>query len=205
MKYFALTVSLVVLLSPQAFSQSRSEQPAVSPCTLTVTQSPAIRGVKLGMSAQELFTLFPGSAEHDEIKSAMAKADDYPQFGVVPISFAISQYANNDRFAGIDYVQSYLFDGRVARFSVQYSGLPEGPQWMNADDFITKLGESLKLPAAKDWAAYQGGKNVKCNGFEMRVTTPNQASLSVMTSELFEKQGQRRKAYEEKKRREFKP
>ena len=71
MRQLILVLGSVALLCSQAFAQTQSEQLTISPCTLTMAQSPAIRDVRLGMSARELFALFPGSAEKDEIKAAL--------------------------------------------------------------------------------------------------------------------------------------
>lgn len=207
MKHFALALSLVALVLPQAFAQTQSGQP-VSPCTLTVAQSPAVRGAKLGMSVQELFALFPGSAEKDENKKVMATTNDYPQFGVVQFSIYPSSYVNKDRFLGIEYYDFTVLDGRVERFYVQYKGLPDGPRWSEVDDFIAKLAETLKVPSARDWAVYQGistRKNIKCNGFEMMASISDSGSLMVWTQDPYQKRQERRRIYEERVRREFKP
>jgi hypothetical protein len=208
MKPFALTLSLVVLLSPQAFSQSQSEHPTVSPCALTLAQSPVIRGVKLGMSAQDLFALFPGSAERDEIKSALAKVDEYPHFGLTEFYIGPSDYPTRDRFAGINQYYFVLFDGRVIRFQVYYSGPPIAPQWSQVDDFVAKVAEALQLPPATQWvrSTERTGKSLKCNGFQMEAEILNaKGSLIVSIPDFDKKRNERRAAYDEKLRREFKP
>ena len=208
MKHFAWATCLVLLLLPVAFAQAKSEETTVSPCTLTVAQSPVVRGVKLGMSTHELFELFPGSAENNDIKRVTTTADDYPQFGVVQFTIYPLTYVNKDRFTGIEYFDFTLLDGHVARFYVQYKGLPDGPRWGEVDDFIAKLDEALKIPAARDWATYQGittRKNIKCNGFEMMASVSESGSLMVWIQDPYQKRQERRKAYEEKMRREFKP
>lgn len=209
MKHFALTLSLIVVLFPQAFAQAQSEQQAVSSCTLTLAQSPAVRGVKLGMPAQELFAMFPGSAEKAGIKSAMAKADGYPSFGFVEISFYTNEYPTTDRFAGVSHYGVDFLDGRILRYEVNYSYPPVGPRWNRVDDFIAKLTEGYNLPAARDWAvdpnaSYQ--KSLKCNGFDVQASILNSTgNLRVSLPDYMKMRTARQTAYEEKMRRAFKP
>ena len=206
MKYLALTVSLLLLLSIQAFSLSPSEHLAFSPCTLTLPQSPAVHGVKLGMSPAELNTLFPGIA--DALKTRLEKADAYPYFGLVTISLSPSVDPTKDQFAGIAFYKFEFFDGHLERFDLQYAGPPIGPRWLKVDDFIARLADAFKLPAAGDWTPdpkNNSQKSLKCNGFEIQAASYDAGSLVVSTLDLARKQKERQAAYEEKKRREFKP
>lgn len=208
MKHHAMAISLMVLFFPQSFAQSKSEQPPVSPCTLTLDQSPAIRDVRLGMAARELFALFPGSAEKDEIKAALKKADDYPHFSLTEFYIGPNDYATRDRFAGIHLYYFVLFDGRLIRFQVYYSVPPEAPRWSNLDDFIARVAEAFQLPPVTQWAKSRerSGKSLKCDGFQIEAETlDTRGSLIVSIPDFDKKRQERQAAFDEKVRRAFKP
>ena len=187
------------------FSQTSNQ----STCNLTITQSPAVRGIRLGMSAEEVFALFPGGAESPENKNAMLSAQVPPNYGVASLYFYLWAYPppSKERFSGIDSISITLFDGRATKISVAYTGYPKGPSWFNVDDFITKLSEAFALPGAKDWLqSDQFSKTLKCSGFEIRASNQNRnGSMSLSNNSYTETVRQRAAADEERRRREFKP
>src|ERR1700730_15801982 len=96
---------------------------------------------------------------------------------------------------------------RVIRFQVYYSGPPEAPRWSQVDDFVAKLAEALQLPPVRQWARSmeRTGKSLKCNGFQMEAETLDaKGSLIVSIPDFVKQQDERRAAYDEKVRREFK-
>ena len=201
--------AIYTLIATSAYGQTQTT-PGMSPCTLAAAKAPAIRGVKLGMKIDDILALFPGSAENDEIKTAIAKADGYPNFGVVNIFVGPSEYSTKDRFAGIADFRFVFFDGRVDQYEVEYESLPGGPVWRRVDDWVTKLVEAFGLPAATDWTVDQNissRKSLKCDGFQLQASNLNfRGNLTVSTLDPpYKKQQERRAAYEEKLRREFKP
>jgi hypothetical protein len=199
--------AICTLTALSAYGQAQTAPPAISPCTLNIAKAPAIRGVKLGMKTDEVLALFPGSAENDGIKSSIRKPDDYPNCGVVGITVFPSQYSTKDRFAGIGDFSFLFLDGRIAEYRVAYQGPPSGPTWYRVDDFIAKLADTFGLPPASDWTADQNlssRKTLKCDGFQLQAV--GSGSLTVSTPEPpYKKQWERRAAYEEKLRRDFKP
>jgi hypothetical protein len=188
------------------FSQTSNQ----STCNLTITQSPTVRGIRLGMSAEEVFALFPGSAERMDYKNAMLSAQVPPNYGVARLYFQPAAYPSpaKDRFSGIDSISITLFDGRATEITVTYTGYPKGPSWLNVDDFITKLSDAFALPGAKDWlqsGGDQSSKTLKCSGFEIRASDLRNGSMSLSNNSYTETVRQRAVADEERKRREFKP
>jgi hypothetical protein len=163
------------------------------------------------MSAEEVFALFPGSAERPENKNPMLSAQVPPNYGVARLSFWLATYLSpaKERFSGIDSISITLFDGRATEIAVTYTGYPKGPYWSNVDDFIAKLSEAFALPGARDW--FQSGgdqfsKTLKCSGFEIRASNLNRnGSMSLSNNSYTETVRQRAAADEERKRREFKP
>jgi len=201
---------IYTIIATSAYGQTQTTPPAISPCTLAAAKAPAIRGVKLGMKIDDVLVLFPGSAENDEIKSAIAKADGYPNFGIVNIFVGPREYSTKDRFAGIADFRFVFFDGRVDQYEVEYESPPNGPAWRRVDDWVTKLVDAFGLPAATDWTVDQNissRKSLKCDGFQLQASNLNfRGNLRVSTLDPpYKKQQERRAAYEEKLRREFKP
>jgi hypothetical protein len=202
--------TLCVLVGMSTYAQTPSSPPSISPCSLSVAKAPAIRGVKLGMKVDEVLAVFPGSAENNEIKTTIGKADSFPHFGLVSVYVFPRDYETRDRFAGIADFRFTFFDGRVDQYEVDYEPPPGAPAWRRVDDWITKLADAFKLPPAADWAADQNltsQKSLKCDGFQMRASNMNfRGSLLVSTLDSpLKKQQERRAAYEEKLRQEFKP
>jgi len=124
-----------------ALTPARSQEPAKSQSLPTPAQAPAIRGIKLGMSAQEILSLFPGSGERPDIKYALDHSEGFSNYGVATFSFHLKNHTPADklRFAGVNILSVTLFDGRVAELWVDYTSRedhPSGPTWFNVDDFI---------------------------------------------------------------------
>jgi hypothetical protein len=209
MKRIVLAV-ICALTAVSAYGQTQTTPPGMSPCTLAAAKAPAIRGVKLGMKIDDVLAMFPGSAEKDEIKSAIAKADGYPNFGIVSIYVRPREYSTKDRFAGIADFRFVFFDGRVDQYEVQYDSPPGGPAWRRVDDWVAKLVDAFGLPAATDWTVDQNlswQKNLKCDGFQLQASILNfRGNLTVSTLDPpYQKQQERLAAFEEKIRRDFKP
>src|SRR5687767_891314 len=97
------TLYLCVTLSAQTPDQ---QLPSQANCTLTLSQSPAIRGLKLGMTAEQLLSVFPESPQRAEFKQAIEKAQGYPNYGYARLYFQpmFSPAAVKDRFAGIEVI-----------------------------------------------------------------------------------------------------
>ncbi len=212
-----MTLFAVVLAAIAGSAQIPAQpQPPAQPqnpskCTLTPAQAPAIRGIKIGMSTEEILSLFPESSQRPDIKAALVQADGYPNYGVARLYFQPADYPSlaKDRFAGIDGISVTLFDSRVAELRVQYAGpnsRPRGPLWLNVDDFIAKLSEAYALPAARDWAlGSQAGRMLKCNGLDIEALIQNGGSVMLRSTAYVDISRGRAAADEEKIRREFKP
>ena len=119
--------ALCVLTGVSNYGQAQTMPAAVSSCTLSPAKAPAIRGVNLGMKVHEVLALFPGSAENNDIKAALAKAEGFPNFGLASIYIYPRDYSTKDRFAGIASIQFMFFDGRVDQYEVDYDLHRAGP------------------------------------------------------------------------------
>jgi hypothetical protein len=197
-----------IAVCAQAAGQSSNH----AECKLTLDKSPTIRGLKLGMSAEQLLALFLTANQNPNVKRVIDDAQGYPNYGVARILFHATGYptAFKERFAGIDTINTTLFDGQVVELIIYYAGsdsIPRGPRWIKVDDFIAKLKEPFNLPDARDWLYNpQGSKTLKCIGFEIHASTSSgQGGISLIGKPYVDLAKERAAADEEQRRREFKP
>jgi hypothetical protein len=166
---------------------------------------PQIRGLHLGMTLDELRQAFVGGAADPQARADFARAAD--PYGVSGFTLYPGRYPNKDRFANISELRVRLVDHRVASLDAIYSNV----EWENVDQFISKLSESLGLPAAEAWApaAGQDGqmKFLECEGFRVRAFAPAGCCSSLMILDTAAERlvEERKREEKEKARREFKP
>lgn len=150
-----------------------SEQPANSTeqsssnCSLRMAAAPVLNGLKLGMTAEEVLILFPGSKDDSEVRSLLSRPPS--QFGVSELVIRPSKFESKEKYIGIGQITFSLLDGRVSNFTVGYNG----PQYAHVDQFVTKFVEGTNLPPPDQWQAYVGMdtqmKTLTCKDFEIRV------------------------------------
>jgi hypothetical protein len=136
-------------------------------CQLTLAGAPDIKGLRLGMTPEQVLALFPGSNEDPEIRSRLSQPPS--PFGVSSFLVRPDKYQSKDKFAGVSQITFTLLDGHVSSFSVGYNG----PEYSHVDKFVAKFVEGTNLPATDQWEAYVGMDNqlkmLKCTDFEVRV------------------------------------
>jgi hypothetical protein len=188
---------ILTLIVPIAYAQT-----AESKCTAQMAKSLNIRGLRLGITTDEVLALFPGASDREDVKSRFANAAGHPNHGVVSLSFHRDdqrRLLNQERFAGINSVGVTLFDGRLVSFSVNYIGFNQGGAgWDTDEQWINKLNETLKLPEPRYW----DGRRLMCEGIQI---TANPGSLEISDPGFFRVVKEREADLREKRRREFKP
>lgn len=198
-----LTLVFVTILgSSQALSQSR--------CNLTKDNSPSVRGLRLGMSTEQLLALFPGSAKRwakdskairDAHEKAMAANSSEPVY----LSFYPATDAAKEQFADVDSVSVVLYTGWVVDFSFVYIGAT----WRTIDEWVATVSETFKLPGAQDWVvgpSEHPDKVLKCNGIEIEAGIQGgSASIRIRNVDWLKAMEERTTAADEKKRRDVKP
>ncbi len=136
-------------------------------CSLTLAGAPDIRGLKIGMTPEQVLALFPGSNEDAEVRSNLSRPSG--PFGTSSFAITPDKYESKEKFAGINQITLRLLDGRVSSFYIGYNG----PEWSHVDKFVAKFVEGANLPAADAWEAYVGMdtqlKTLKCTDFEIRI------------------------------------
>lgn len=195
----------------RTFTPTPPPPPVSQPnCNLTLAQAPVIRGISLGMSADELFALFPRSKEQSDTIKALSNEE--ANYGLVQgLAFSLDKYPENKAMFSnnIGYYNATLFDGRVACFSAYYYFRTQENRSHNWTymTWIPKLSEGYNLPKPEDWSREdEYVANITCQGFRMRVDARgNTASINITGPSYDEQIKQRREAASEKLRSEFKP
>lgn len=191
----------LMVLTVSAYSQT----PGNAGCSLTAADAPSVRGLRLGMSAGDLLALFPGSAKRREMMGAVEKAKAASGGELVYLSFYPATDSGKEQFAGVDSVSTGLINGQVADFTVVYGAAT----WSAIDDWVAKLSETFKLPAAQSWVAGPSeapNKVLLCNGILIEAAIQGgSASMRILSMEVLKVIQDRTTAAEEKKRREMKP
>ena len=135
------------------------------PCTLGKEQASEIKGLRLGLTTEQVLALFPGSKDDPALQPALAKPPT--QHGVSTLMIRPEKYASKEKFAGIREVIFTFLDGRVSSYQANYESAP----WKHVDEFVTNFTSGSKLPGVDSWDAYTGldtqQKSLKCEGFEV--------------------------------------
>jgi hypothetical protein len=136
-------------------------------CAMTLAQSPETVGLKLGMSAEQVLALFPGSREDVDVRSSLSRPAS--PLGVSSFIIVPERYASKDNFRGITQIAVMLLDGQVSTLNVGY----KGPEWSHVDEFVEFFAERKKLPAVSAWETRVGMDNqlktLRCKEFEVEL------------------------------------
>lgn len=205
------TISILLLGFVATVSGASQTPGQTTKCKLTPGQV-SIRGVKLGMTTDEVSALFPGAAEESQNQLSLQRAAGFPSFGLAYLGVTPNRdAANKNNFKGIESYNITFFDGRVVNIEAFYQGpnsTPRGPQWPNTDELISKFSETYHLPGPGDWVDRNGGtKIVTCAGLDFMVAGGSAARASLLQSppSWRDEIKKRQLAYEDKLRSEFKP
>ncbi|MBO0860418.1 MAG: hypothetical protein J2P21_18455 [Chloracidobacterium sp.] len=173
-------------LTITAFNQTQNPEDA-QVCDLSLTQAPAIRGIRLGMRPDEWLKLFPGSAQDEKLKAILYKPPTYPEYGKNSLIFessSASAHTNNafriffgEGFSGIDKVYLDLFDNQIIGFSIfdaPYPGV-DNP-WDSAKQLTPIFSNTYNLPQAFSWGKNGHRATLRRAGFEL-ASNPTSAYL----------------------------
>jgi hypothetical protein len=171
-------------------------------CKLTLAQAPAIRGIRLGMTVDQVLAQVPGSEADSNLLAGLSR--DY--FGSRNVTVAPGNYATaKEKFAGINSINLSFLDGRLLSFHVRYNG----PEWRSKEQFVARVAEALNLPGVGAWKASNNALAVGCDGFEVSVQTfggpESEIGLKDTTVDFAKIVQDRVEVPKEKARRAFKP
>lgn len=175
-------------------------------CKLPLAQAPVIRGLRLGMTNDELFAIFPANEREgfDRVQQ-LKKAELPPNYGYTGFHFNPPNYATKDRFTGIDYLTFGLFDGKVVSIGARYINIPQFDRPGQLMEIITR---QFGLPEFKDWPnynEYSQDPSLPCEGFTFQVQAGGvySGSFSIsLTDPTYKKIVEDRKQADRAKKRE---
>lgn len=204
MKYAAL-LTLLTCVSLVSFSQTPvgSSSPTQK-CSLTRAQSPEIRGIRLGMTAEQLLALFPDEYNRRRINEAIDWSKRPKSYGVGRFDLGSFTQVPDPKFAGVNYITVEMLDERVTSFHISY----RGPEWNSVDQFVAKLSETLRLPTAS-WEPPAGSQqSLKCDGFVVDAFVSSESlqnGVRVQDTSVNGVVSERRQTAKDKERQAFKP
>jgi hypothetical protein len=205
MNKFAVAFFALAFVTMSAISQASNPRSAQTRCNLTEATAPSVRGLRLGMTTQQLLAVFPGITKKKEMKDAIEKAKSATGVEAVYLGFDPATDGDAKQFAGVESVAAAVVRGRVVDFTIQYGGAT----WRTIDEWVEKVSETLKLPGKNDWATGPNehpNKVLRCDGIEIEAGIQGGgASIRVRNTEYLKEIEERTKAAEERKRREVKP
>ena len=208
-KIFLKRSKLHPLFGTQTAEMPRPEPPPPPQkpaCKMTLAQAPVIRGLRLGMTSDELFAIFPAN-EREEFDRAqqLRSAELPPNYGYTHLDLYTSRYPTKDQFMSINSFRFELFDKKVVNIFANYTNTPQFDSTRQLMEIITR---QFGLPEYKDrpGSEYWNGPSLSCEGFTFRVSGLSGGFSLVLTDPTYKKiMEDRRQADRAKTREGFKP
>jgi len=178
--------------------------PAKGKCLLTRAEAPEIRGIRLGMTPDQLLAVYPEDLNRLKVSEAIKESKRATNYGVGRFDLRPDRETPNPRFKGLNYITIELLDERVTSFHIGYAG----PQWSTADQFVEKLSEALHLPR-EPWEGRGGvSQSLKCDGFVVNAYASSDTAqnwVQVHDTSAPQVVEDRRQLAKEKERQAFRP
>lgn len=161
--------------------------PTPSNCKLTLAQAPVIRGLRLGMTSDELFTIFPANEQTQLDRAQKLKSAELaPHFGYASFQFSISEYPTLDGFTGIGLINIGFLDRKVVSIDASYFNAPKYDRDLALGAIVRQYG----FPDYKNWPGYNTylpNPSLSCDGFAFRLYgSGNSLSINLRDS-MYEK------------------
>ncbi|MCW5968548.1 MAG: hypothetical protein KIT57_08545 [Blastocatellales bacterium] len=188
--------------------------PQNTACKLTLAQAPSIRGIRLGMTSEELFNIFPATSENERFNrdQRLKEATIAPNYGWTTFRFNPSAYSTKDTFSGMGEFSTELFDGKVVSILVNY---PQAPHFESTTQLMDLLTKRFNLPEPRYWSGYNDKVSMRpliaCDGFTVQMTGHFQRgpsdsfSVALVESTYKKAREDRKRADDAKKREAFVP
>lgn len=155
------------LATPAPIPIARESATQGGACTLKMAEAPAIKGLKLGMTVEQILALFPGSKQDSQLTTSLSTSTG--RFGNSTFVITPSKYGSAANYKEVSGLNFSMLDGHISNFTINYSG----PQWENVDQFIEKFNQGKNLPSSDHWEPYAGMetqmKTLTCDGFSIRI------------------------------------
>jgi hypothetical protein len=155
-----------------AFGQS---QPAR--CTLKLEQLPEVRGLRIGMTTQELFS------HHPRLKDQLKTVDVN---GLARAEGVTGRALNESLSTGVSLIYLTVFDDKLVKFEIDYD---DSVKWPNISEYRHAVESNLKLPTAVHWKT--GGEDgeddeaiLECADGSISITPVPTLTLELRDSDL---------------------
>lgn len=202
---------IIAILSFSVFSQA--------PCTLTLKDAPALRGIQLGMTVEDVSALLGETITlTDELTQIYTKREKneiptvYKTIDVGVKEFKTEKFKSGN-FEGVNSIDLSFYKGSLYSIRIQYSG--KYTRWKDVNEFAEYLSEKLSLPKE----SWNKGR-LECSEFSLWIsvydfggfdsniflTNPTVASKIYSTAEqALKDQEEKQKQTEADKKKIFKP
>lgn len=193
----------LLLYASILFAALFSSAHAQERCSIDLSISPDIRGVRLGMKPVELRMMFP---ELPSFKFAQPPDEAGVFDGVLqPWDLGVKR----KQFEGVSVMSLVFADGRLVKIGVEYDA---SARWPDVDAFAAQVSKTLALPGWA-WRAPNNSdpklaRVMDCDGFRVIAVSPGSGMSTMvgLVDTAAEKLiAERYAAIEERKRRAFKP
>ena len=190
-----IVASLYIALSlGSTFGQPVTTSPVRARCTLTQTEAPEIRGIKLGMTAERISQTVPQiKAELSTLKSASALEHS---FGLARIP--VRPPATEPKYSGVESFNLVFLDEKLVDMAIRYEPVP----WRNVNDFLQKFIDAYRLPPIALWQGDDEEKGLQCDDIEL---SAKRDYFRVSIGSYRKTVQSRDEAAKEKARRDFRP
>src|SRR5262249_42767795 len=150
------------------------QQPAAPQCSVPLDKAPTIRGLHLGMSVDELLSLFAANNNlKSRVETVLKEAGPAPNYGLA--TFGIDFYSGVSKeaqvkFAGINSFGFKKFDGRVVEINMNNKMYNQRPYpQCTMDEWTAKVANTYSLPGANNWESSPRNdqRKLKCKELEV--------------------------------------
>lgn len=204
-------------------TQVAKRQPPPPRCSVPLDKAPTIRGLHLGMNADEVLSvLAPGANSKFQAETALRNAALAPNYGLATFSLYPRNAAvmeSKEKFAGVNRIDFKAFDGRIVEINVIYSMRSPDlyPSW-TIDEWTARVSSAFSLPGANYWelSPISEERTLKCKELEIEAAIVSPAntilpalgayrtpSLTIIDPSYRQVLDQRVKSDQQQKQREF--
>ncbi|MCI0391120.1 MAG: hypothetical protein MOB07_20430 [Acidobacteria bacterium] len=211
------TFLFTTIMTITALGQGQNQPEIAAACSLSISQAPVIRGIRLGMKPDEWLKLFPGSSRDEKIKAILDLPPRYPSYGASTIQFdppslpnsSGFKYLPREEFLGVDRVILQFIDNQIFGFQIDYARTSGGEYpWDDISQLITIFSDTFNLPKISAWEKNDNRIAIlRCSGFDLQLDTLHITPKVYLSSKPNFTQiiQQRREADKQKARAAFKP
>lgn len=173
----ASSCSIRYFKRPKGNSPKQPTKPEQQPpprCTAPLDKAPTVRGLRLGMSGDEVLREYPDKSNKYIVEEALKKAGSALHYGLV--GFGIFNLHQSETYAGIGGMTFKVFDGRVVEIGAEYDVNRKdlNPSW-TIEEWVAKISETFGLPGIDAWQTTQGRnqRRLACGGFVVEAKITN--------------------------------